>query len=228
MSVSSRVGELRGDDELRGGVEAGERRQGLLGSGPGLLETSQLRQHAGIQRPGALVVGVHRRVELAAELRVGLEERRDPLVQLPARGGDLPGRLRDLLLAPPVVGRVQQRDQRRRRRDQHALGRAVLEQRRLGLQRGAVDALVRDEHHHELRRGLRTARGRPSTPARRCAGASAGRAAAAAPAARPRRSSRARADRRPSAPSHPPRRRARRAGARRDRGAAGSRRSRSR
>jgi hypothetical protein len=55
-------------------------------------------------------------------------------VQLAAGGRDLAGGIGDLLLSPPVEGREQQREQRCRGRDQHALGDAVFEQGRLGFQ----------------------------------------------------------------------------------------------
>ena len=52
----------------------------------------------------------------------------------------------------PYATALQQRDQRRRRREDHLLVDAVLDQRRILLERGAQERLARDEQHDELRR----------------------------------------------------------------------------
>ena len=64
------------------------------------------------------------------------------------------GGLGHALLLPAVGDRVEHRQQRRRRGDQHAPGHRVLDQLRVGLQRGAVQVLAGQEHHHQVGRGV--------------------------------------------------------------------------
>ena len=75
-----------------------------------------------------------------------------------ARGlGDLARGLGDQLLAPAVVHRPQQPDQRGRRRHQHLLLHAVLDQRRVLRERRLVDAVGGHEHDDELGRRVELA-----------------------------------------------------------------------
>ena len=62
--------------------------------------------------------------------------------------------LGDALLLPAVGDRTQQRDQRRRRGDEHALARALLQQRRVGLERRVREVLARQEQEDEVGRRL--------------------------------------------------------------------------
>ncbi len=120
-----------------------------------------MRRTCGITRrvEGAdrLVVGGDGRVELAPDLRERLHEAPEAAVQL-ARGlGDLARRLGDQLLAPAVVDRPQQPDQRRRRRHQDLLLDAVLDQRGVLGEGRLVDPVGGHEHHDELGRRVELA-----------------------------------------------------------------------
>ena len=81
-----------------------------------------------------------------------LEQGRHPLVQDAALLAHLLGVLRQALLPPAVVDRLQQGDQRGGGRDQHPPAHPLLQQRGRVLDGGAEDGLARQEHHHELRR----------------------------------------------------------------------------
>ena len=59
---------------------------------------------------------------------------------------------RQLLLAPAVRDRAQQRDQRRRGRRDHALAHAVFDQLRILLKGGTEEHFPRQKHHHEFGR----------------------------------------------------------------------------
>ena len=78
-------------------------------------------------------------------------------MQLAAELADVPGALGDLLLAPPVRHRAEERDQRRRSGQDHLLVDALLDQRRVLLERCAEERLARQEHDHEVGRVLELA-----------------------------------------------------------------------
>src|SRR5258707_8305514 len=79
-----------------------------------------------------------------------LRHRRESRVELAPEVADRARGLRDRLLAPAVRDRAEQRDQRRRCRDDHLLVHAVLDQRRILLERSAQERLAGDEEDHEL------------------------------------------------------------------------------
>jgi hypothetical protein len=60
--------------------------------------------------------------------------------------------LRQFFLAPAVVHRLQQRNQRGGGGDQHLVAHALLDEVRAFLQGRVVDAFTRQKHHHELGR----------------------------------------------------------------------------
>ncbi len=84
-----------------------------------------------------------------------LDHRGEPLVELPAEHLNLFRIGRDFLLAPAVGHRLQQRQQRHRRRHDDAEVRGLLEERIVTLEGRAEKRFERQEHHHELRRRLK-------------------------------------------------------------------------
>ena len=71
-------------------------------------------------------------------------------MQLPTEVRDRLRRLGHALLLPGVADRPQQRQQRRRGSDQHPPRHRILDQRRVGLERGAVQMLAGQEHDDEV------------------------------------------------------------------------------
>ncbi len=128
---------------------------------PGLLDPADLRDHAVVEGADRLVVGADGGVELASRPSPGADEAAEPAVQLARRLRDLARRLGDQLLAPAIVDRPQQTDERRRRGHQHLLLDAVLDQRRILRQRRLVDAVGGHEHDDELRGRVELAAGSP-------------------------------------------------------------------
>ena len=152
-------------------------------------------------------------------------QRPQPSVQVAAQFADDGGFARERLLPPAVEDRPQQRDERRRRGEDDLAFHAVLDQRRIVLQRGGKEVFPRQKQHHELRRG------RELVPVRLARERLDVRADVPGVAAQVRRRVRPRSGRRgrrrntrPPGPWHPRRRSCRRAGARAGRAAAARRR----
>jgi len=147
---------LRGD-RARAQLGGGRRQHLAVGGRAGLLDSPHLGHHAMVEGADRLVVGGHGRVELAADFGQRLQEAPEAPVQLARGVSDLARRLRDQLLAPAVVHRPQQADQRGRGSHQDLLGDAVLDQPGVLGERRLVDAVGGDEHHDELGRGVELA-----------------------------------------------------------------------
>jgi len=75
-------------------------------------------------------------------------------VELDPEVADPLGVLRDLLLLPGVVDRLEQRDEVRGAREDHAAPESVLQQLRVPRNGGGEERLPGNEHHDELRRDL--------------------------------------------------------------------------
>src|SRR3954469_14118572 len=81
-----------------------------------------------------------------------LTEDAHAVVELATQGADLPGVLGEGVLLPRVGDRLEHRDERRRRRDDHVLREAMLEEGRIRLQRDTEEGFTRQEEHDEFRR----------------------------------------------------------------------------
>ena len=95
---------------------------------------------------------LHRVFEALADPVDVLGEDAHAVVELARLGGDLLRVLGQRLLAPAIVDRLQQGDERRWRRDQDALLEGVFDQAGLLLEGGGEEGVARQEEHHELRR----------------------------------------------------------------------------
>ena len=106
----------------------------------------------GLERADRLAVGADGAVERAPHLREVPREGSEALVEL---GAELVHRLcalGDRLLLPDGCDRAEQRHQRARRCQHDAPRPCVLTESAVVLVRDAEQRLVRDEHHHEVRR----------------------------------------------------------------------------
>ena len=146
---------VTGDQHLllhraRGRLDLARRGQLVVGD-PQLAQLARADQHPALQRADRLVVAVDRRVQRRTDRVHVTAHRGQPGVELAGQLLDLAGVAGQRLLPPGVADRTQQRDQRRRRGDDHVPLERVLEQAGLLLQRRVEEHVRRDEADDELR-----------------------------------------------------------------------------
>jgi hypothetical protein len=117
-----------------------------------LSQSARADQRARLERPGRGIVGLHRSVQFFPHLVEVIREPSEALVELLAEGRHLAVVLGKRFLPPCVGDRREERNQRDRARQQHALLESMLDQVQVALECGAEQGLTREEHHRHLRR----------------------------------------------------------------------------
>src|SRR3954468_11279375 len=143
--------------QLGGGERARRRLEGLERRdfhvelrGGEVAEPARAGEDARFEGPYGFVVGAHGAVERAAELVEVPRGVGQPLVQLPSEPRDVAGIGRELLLLPAMGHGEEQREERGRRRQHHALGQGPLEKLVVVLERGGEERIVGQVEDYEL------------------------------------------------------------------------------
>src|SRR5205807_1482004 len=115
-----------------------------------LAEATRLRQYVPLERADGRVVGLDCSGETLSHPPEMAVEGGEPPVELLTQVADQRGVVRDRRLPPAVGDRLEQRNQRRRRGDDHILAERGLEQLRTLAESCGEELIARQEQHREL------------------------------------------------------------------------------